>query len=126
VKLPWVSREQHEEITSQLREIVVAQAKLVREEKEERLALLEKYHALRVQGAQLLPALPDPPKSPLAELGPKSRDALRSMSVGLPATNRRAMETRAVSLHTQGLDDDQLAAAIFAGESQRNGNGRRQ
>lgn len=122
----FITGAHHEEVVARWREIVTAQAKLLRELKDDNEKLLARYHELRVSGANPAEKIPDAPKSPLAAIGPKTSAALKEMSIGLPNSTRRAMESVVLSLAAEGWADDKLAAHVRAGEAPRaNGNGRR-
>ena len=82
--------------------------------------LLDKYHALRMEG-QAVPLPPAPVvESPLAQLGPLTRAALTEMANGQPAAVKRAMQSKAVALWLQAKDsehrDDLVAKAVWQGE----------
>jgi hypothetical protein len=114
-----------EEIASLLADRDARHAEELREERARYHELVrEMIDLVRQQHAQA--PLPEPPKSPLAALGPRSTAALVSMSANMPPANRRAMEAEALRLWatTDGEDeaerDRAVAEAIRRGEPVRN------
>lgn len=115
MKLPFVSRLAYEQVCSerdhlrqQLAEQVVTAGTSLRD-------------ALDVmRESRQAPVFPEPPRSPLAALGPVTTAALQDMASGMPPANRRAMEAKALALwaeHEQHTNrDDLVAEAVRRGE----------
>lgn len=119
MKLPFVIRRKGYE------EVPISQAwttltTLLQAERERYDALLDKYHALRVSGAEPAPAL-SVPETPYTQLGPLTRAAIADMSVGQSGPIRRAMTTKALAIWLQNRgqesQDEVTAIAVRQGET---------
>ena len=124
MRWPFVSRARYELLEhnfDQMREASHRADAWYREQREagdKRYAeLLDKYHALRVEGA----SLPLPSPAPLESFGPLTRAALHDAGLGQSGTSKRAMKAKAELIWQQNRNDamqDELTAiAVRQGET---------
>jgi hypothetical protein len=90
-------------------------------ERADKRDLLEKYHALRVAGANAVEPHAPVVTSPMADLGPLTRAALAEMANGQSGAVVRAMRNKALALWLELRDhterDQKVAHAVYRGEA---------
>ena len=108
MKLPWVARSTHEDALRMLRE---EHARVIARMIEENTRLFEKYHELRVHGANApepLRVIPPKPADPI-------RDAINRASAGMSGQVRAQMFRQVEIDRRGGLKDDEIVKRILAG-----------
>lgn len=110
----------HAEIARLEAALQAANSQLTAERADKR-DLLDKYHALRVSGANASEPMAPVVTSPLSELGPLTRAALAEMANGQSGAVVRVMRNKALALWLEfrGRDkqDERVAQAVYRGEA---------
>lgn len=90
-------------------------------ERADKRDLLDKYHSLRVAGANAAESYAPVVTSPLADLGPLTRAALAEMANGQSGAVVRAMRNKALALWLElrgsETQDAKVAHAVYRGEA---------
>lgn len=122
IRLPFVSRARYDLaiiISTQARTDLLALRNRCEQDRADFNALLDKYHALKVSGAQA-PIEQVVHESPLAQLGPLTRSALNEMSSGQSGAVKRTMANKTIALWQQHSNDDDrdknVAKLVFRGD----------